>query len=88
MSVRQSVANYENKENYNDWVGWMSGLNEINQKKHYVSINALYYERHAKKGIRNHGHMKASLILYHVKQEPDFEDWYKEHNTTCHFVGY
>lgn len=88
MNVKQIVKEYENKENYDEMVGWTNGLNEINQLKYYVSNNAIYYEKHAKKGIKKHGHMKASLMLYYVKQEDDFNNWWYEHNTTHIVTGY
>lgn len=88
MNVKQIVEEYENKEYYDEMVGWTNGLNEINQLKHYVSNNAIYYEKHAKKGIKRHGHMKASLILYYIKQEEDFSNWWYEHDTIHTVIGH
>jgi hypothetical protein len=88
MSVREIVANYNNSDNFDYMVGWIIGLNLINQFKIYVSKNAMFYEREAKKGKNNCGHMKASLMLYYISQEDNFNDWYREHNTENTYVGH
>ena len=88
MNVKQIIQNYENEENYNEMIGWIDGLNNVNQLKHYVSNNAIYYEKYAKQNITKHGHMKASLILYYVSQEDDFHNWWYGHDTTNVHIGY
>ena len=88
MNVKQIVNEYQNDKNYDPMYGWTSGINEINERKRYVSANAIYYEKHAKKGIQNCGHMKSSLMLYYIKQENDFNNWWSDHNTKNTFTGY
>ena len=88
INVKQIIKDYENEQNYDEMVGWTNGLNEINQKKNYVSGNAVFYEKSAKKGIHNHGHMKVSLMLHYVREEEDFDKWWQEHDTTYFVSGY
>lgn len=86
--VSEIVKMYDNNENYDIMVGWTNGTNEINQYKHYVSMNALYYEKNTKKGSNNHGHMKSSSMLYYVSQEDDFNNWWCEHDTRHVYTGH
>ncbi len=81
MVVKKIIKIHENENNYDEMVGWTKGLNSINQKKISVSKNAISYEKNAKKGIKQYGHMKSSLMLYYVKQEDDFNNWWYEHDT-------
>ena len=89
MSVKYIIAINEDKNsNYDDMVGWIGGLNEVIQNKSYVFNNARYYEKQAKKGIYNCGHMGCSLMLYYIKQEDGFDTWYKRQSWESYHVGY
>lgn len=86
--VSDMLAKYNDPENYDQYVGWMTGLNNVNQNKSYVSSNAIVFEKYAKKQIYNCGHMLSNTMLYYIKQEPDFDTWYMEHTRDHHHTGY
>jgi len=72
------------------FVGYTDGINEVLQKKSYVYNNAVEYEKSRRQGISNSGHLKCSLILHYLKQEPDFSDWYVDRGITWSYfhTGY
>ena len=90
MNVKDLLIMNEEKSLYDDMLGWTSGINEVNQRKMYVSANAILFEKHNKKTLYKFkaGHMKCSLIVYYLCQDDDFFDWYKEHDTSYIFTGF
>lgn len=55
------------------------------RRKVQIANYAIKFEKLAKKGILPHPSMHfRSLMLYYIKQEPDFFTWYK-HPTTCYY---
>lgn len=74
----------EETREFDEFVGYTEGIQEVLQSKRYMTINAIYYEREAKQGIFNCGFMHRGLMLYYIKHELDFFIWYKyKQNTKC-----
>jgi hypothetical protein len=111
--IAEATNNYENEsiksviddnndktKHYDEYVGWMTGINSVYQQKNYVYSNGKGYEQCSK--LRQNGvcykntttlvgisgFMKCSLILYYVSQEEDFHKWYSEHDAEAYSTGY
>ncbi len=58
--------------------GIKEALNDVCYWKHYVYLNARYYEKSRRKDTskNNIGSLKCSLMVYYLEQEPDFHDWF------------
>jgi hypothetical protein len=73
--VSKIIHETDNTE-YNE-MGYVDGIHECNESKHYVYSNTKMRETALKRGITNHGHFGSVYVLYYLKQEPNFYDWYK-----------
>ena len=111
--IAEATNNYENEiiksviddnndktKHYDEYVGWMTGINSVYQQKDYVYNNGKSYEKCSKSrqngvcykntttlvGIS--GFMKCSLVLHYVSQDEDFHKWYSEHDASECSKGY
>jgi hypothetical protein len=73
-TVGKSVLFTECAE-YCIYVGWMSGLNYINQNKHFYESNYSVWIENCKTGSYNVGHVPCNYVLYYIKQDLDCERW-------------
>ncbi len=67
------------------------GLSFLLVQKRYVCGDMEYYETFRKSCIdktNNCGKMLASLPLYYISQEPDFNDWYIPHKRQGYYCGF
>jgi hypothetical protein len=83
MIKRENAVEIENEYGYEHGT-----LNDMLLGKEYVYNNSKLFEQYARQSIYNHGHLQCSLTLYYLRQEPDFESWYKEHERHSSFVGH
>jgi phage/plasmid-associated DNA primase len=74
--VKSHISMFNNKQRYDEMVGWTSGANEVNQHKDYTYSNAKCFESNLKKNRHNGGHPPSALSIYYLSQEPDFSSWY------------
>lgn len=58
------------------YMGYLEGIMSANQCKNYVYSNSKLAERSLKQG-EYHGHFGSTYMLYYLKQEDGFYDWYK-----------
>lgn len=77
----------------NKKVSQITNSEYVKKKIHYITKNKMKiinfiikYEKEAKQGIYQawyHFEEYPSLVLYYIKQEPDFETWYRHTNLKC-----
>jgi len=85
--VSEMVSNEELQEE-DPYMGYVEGLQNINQHKDYISSNAMMFEEYRRNGLTNHGFLKCSLMLHYLKDEEDFTKWWEEHDTDTLYAGY
>ena len=61
--------------------GFTQGIQSVIQSKILVSSLARLFEKHRRSGKDGIGVLKCQLILFYLKQEHDFYDWYVPHDT-------
>lgn len=76
QSVKSHIAMFNNKQRYDENMGWDSGLNSVCQYKNFNYSNARCFETYLKKNVHNTGHPPSALSIYYLSQEPDFDSWY------------
>lgn len=76
MDVKKLIA-LNNSLGKDPVVGWVKGLNCVNQQKVHVARNGILKEKYAKKNIHNTGFLGCSLILYYLESDSDFDTWYR-----------
>lgn len=88
LTAKELIKMYEDQSNEDEMLGWIKGVNAVNQNKDYVSSNSMAYEMYAKRNIYNVGHMDCSLMKYYISQEEGYDNWYKKKDWTHYHTGW
>lgn len=78
-TVSKSVLSEECTE-YDDNVGWMSGMNSVHQAKHFYQMNYNLWIEYCKKGTYNVGHIPCNYVLHYIKEDIDYVSWVAQNN--------
>jgi hypothetical protein len=87
LTVRK-ILKIENDYECDYYFGYIQGIQSVLQGKSYVCSNLILFEKYRRRGIMFCGQLKCSMVLYYLRQEPDFNSWYIDHYTDIFFTGY
>lgn len=79
---------FEESQDEDPYMGFLHGIQSVNQRKQYVSSNAMYFEHNRRKDLNNQGFLNCSLMIYYLRDEPDFPKWWNVHNHEPFYTGY